>query len=69
MTTWRDEPIPEDEDGSPMFAGLRTLLNDKGERIGPISTLDGAMARIDRILIGADPHPGETAAYARGASR
>jgi hypothetical protein len=33
---WKDEPIPSDEDGTPMFMGILRLTNDKNERLGGI---------------------------------
>lgn len=34
--TWRDEPIPNDDEGRPMFKGLVRLTNDKNEELGGI---------------------------------
>jgi hypothetical protein len=33
---WSDEPIPDDDGGSPMFKGLVHLTNDKNEHLGGI---------------------------------
>lgn len=34
--TWQDQPIPDDDNGHPMFKGLQQLSNDKGENLGGI---------------------------------
>ena len=34
--TWNDAPIPNDDEGRPMFNGLLTLTNDKNEKLGSI---------------------------------
>ena len=33
---WRDEPIPNDDEGRPMFKGSISLTNDKNEELGCI---------------------------------
>jgi hypothetical protein len=33
---WHDQPIPNDDEGNPMFKGLLDLTNDKNERLGGI---------------------------------
>lgn len=33
---WRDEPIPNDDTGHPMFKGRLSLTNDKNEPLGSI---------------------------------
>lgn len=33
---WQDKPIPEDDEGRPMFKGLLDLCNDKNEHLGGI---------------------------------
>jgi hypothetical protein len=33
---WRDQPIPNDDEGSPMFHGLLHLTNDKNEKLGGV---------------------------------
>lgn len=33
---WHDNPIPNDDEGRPMFKGLIELTNDKNERLGGI---------------------------------
>jgi hypothetical protein len=33
---WKDAPIPNDDEGRPMFKGLLDLTNDKNEPLGGI---------------------------------
>lgn len=33
---WRDEPIPDDDEGNPKFRGVIALTNDKNEHLGGI---------------------------------
>jgi hypothetical protein len=33
---WHDKPIPNDDEGRPMFKGLIDLTNDKNEHLGGI---------------------------------
>jgi hypothetical protein len=37
---WRDQPIPDDDEGRPMFKGLVALTNDKNEHLGGVCWFD-----------------------------
>ena len=37
---WRDDEIPNDDEGRPMFKGSQSLANDKGEQLASIVWFD-----------------------------